>query len=305
MPYLVDAWKSCDKRFSEVRSYISSSSALVPSGQTGYRAELYGSWVLMTYGACQYSLGQIGNACMRVLAERARRPRDLLDRPQIEHYRLTLSEVQRTMLEGSSPSRVDAALRNLVSGSWSESSQLLRIDRNVWPSYIREWMGRIGVSGAAVRWMDQPIPGGTETYASRMTALVAERNPIAHGELVVQVLDSTLMVDWLEDCRLFIERCALTLIEHLVTAYRPRLTRIGTIDQAVRLGNQTIALARVARHVEVGDHVVLKLRDSVRAARVRSIMANDVALDYAREGSLRVAVTLTRQHDRHGLYLAP
>jgi len=303
--YMGSAWSRCTRRFDEVEAYIETSWSVAPRSNLQYRADLYGTWVLMTYAACQYSLEEIGRACLDFLGSRAGGPRKLTDDVRRAHLRLTINAVRRALDDGSRLTDADLMLQNIQSSRWAEHSALMAIERNVWPDYVREWLLRLGVEGNSLAWMQQAAPGKTETYYSRMNALVAERNPIAHGVAAGQTLNAQLMQDWLCDCRGFVEKCAMAVGEHLVRTYRPRLRKVGLLNTDLALGARTAALHACLEDLAVGDHLVLKSSQSVRIARVESMMSHDTHLRSAPRGTAEVAVVLSKKHGNCNLYLVP
>jgi hypothetical protein len=94
--YINPAWNRCVIRFKEVQDYIEKSAAVAPFGDGKYRAELYGTWVLMAYSACEYSLNEIGEACVEFIGTRASTPSKLPEEVQRKHLHLTLDAVRRS-----------------------------------------------------------------------------------------------------------------------------------------------------------------------------------------------------------------
>ena len=305
MGYINPAWSRCLIRFREVQDYIDKSASVAPLGDGRYRAELYGTWVLTAYAACEYSLNEIGRACVEFIGVRASTPSKLPEEVQRKHLHLTLEAVWRSLASNGSLVDVDSALQKIRSAQWAAYSNLMKIDRNVWPHVVREWLSRLGLTKNDLTWMEQAIPGKTETYSSRMAALVEERNPIAHGVAPSQIRSSSVMKDWVQDCQNFVEKCAMSITEKLVVEYQPRLLKVGYLDKRTQLGASTLALSSCMQSIEVNDHVVLKSASSVKAARIVSLMSNGSFLNSALRGMKQVSVGLSKKHSGSNLYIAP
>ena len=201
---------------------------------------------------------------------------------------------------------VKQQVRHVYSNEWSTHSKLLKLDRNVWPDVIREWLYRLGVKEVDLKWMSEPVPGKTETYESRMAALVRERNPIAHGQAASSILSETLMKEWAEDCCRFMERCAMTLSLRLAQDHAMRLERLGVRDPAVSLGNSTMAITELNYPVSKGDHLILSSHGArKKVVRVDSIMSDGKSYDHLPTGQQRVALGLSNSHDGYDVYLTP
>lgn len=307
MGYLNPAWSRCVIRFREVQEYIDKSATLAPFDDSRYRAELYGTWVLTAYAACEYSLNEIGKACVEFIGSRASTPSKLPEEVQRNHFRLTLEAVRYSLASNDPLVDVDSVLQKIRSAQWAACSSLMKIDGNVWPHVVREWLSRLGLTKSDLIWMEQAAPRKTDTYSSRMAALVAERNPIAHGVAPTQIQSSSEMEDWVQDCQFFVEKCVMSIAEKFVVVYQPRLLKVGCVDKQTQLGPNTLALSSCAQSVEVGDHVILKSASPspVKAARIVSLMSNGSSLNSALRGARQVAVGLSKSHGGANLYMTP
>jgi RiboL-PSP-HEPN len=307
MSYIGPAWRRCLDRFDEITRFIDDSANI--AGRTGplsLRTNLYGSWVLLAYSACQFSIDEIGRGCMQLLGKKYRHPSLLPDGVFTLHQKMTLDYV-RWLMEGRADNLdMKQLIRHIYSNEWSAHSRLLKLDRNVWPSVVREWLRRLGVDDGDLKWMSEPVPGKTETYESRMNALVEERNPIAHGQSASSILTATLMKEWVEDCCRFMERCAMTVALRLARDHTLRLERLGIVDTKVKLGNSTLAVEELNYPISIGDHLVLSSHGiRKKIVRVDSIMSAGTPHDSLPAGHTRVALGLNSPHNRFDVYLTP
>lgn len=307
MSYIGPAWRRCINRFNEVTHFIDRSASA--SGRTGplsFRTDLYGSWVLLTYAACQFSIDEIGRGCMLFLGKKYRHPSLMPDKVFALHQKMTLDHIRRLMEKGVENPDIKQLTRHVYSGEWSTYSQLLKLEYNVWPNVIREWLQRLGTGDGDLKWMSEPVPGKTETYESRMTDLVEERNPIAHGQSPSSILTESLMKEWVEDCSRFMERCAMTVSMRLARNFAPRLERLGTVDAKVKLSGSTVAIEELNYPISVGDHLVLSSRGvRKRIIRVESIMSDGSPHNLFPAGHQRVALGLSSPHNHFDVYLTP
>ena len=259
----------------------------------------------MTYAACQFALSEIGQGVMEFLKNRYRYPSKLPAEILKQHQRRTLDRLRWSDSDHDN-AKVSAALVGMQSSQWAEGSGLLHISQNVWPANICEWLGRIGITAGSTRWMTQPVPGRSETYGSRLESLIAERNPIAHGRAVDNLLSSALMLEWLKDCRDFMERCAMTVELHLAIEHKPRLLLIGSTNRGMVLSNKTVAMGALRQPIAVGDHVLLGTSTNRRkVARIQSIMSSGISLESAQAGQTEVAIGLSTPHQNDNLYTPP
>ncbi|MFE7546819.1 HEPN domain-containing protein [Streptomyces gardneri] len=308
--YLNAAWRRCSERFDEVASFIDVSAAAIRmSSNPSIRSDLYGSWVLLTYASCQFALHEIGKGCMLFLGERYSNPSRMPEQVLRAHERMSFEAVRR-LSDGDSKDKalVRQALQNIYSKNWASHSPLLRIERNVWPDNVREWMKRLGINEGDLAWMSQPASDSSETYASRLSELVSERNPIAHGDSPSRLLSAPLMKDWLSECRGFMENCCMSAALHLSREHKPRLRSVGVIDRKVigRLGKSTVPILKTNVSVRVGDHILLADRHERRKiARIESIKSSGESHDEVPVGYEAVAVGLNKQHQGCGVYLTP
>ncbi|MGQ4452509.1 HEPN domain-containing protein [Streptomyces griseus] len=308
--YLNSSWRRCSERFDEVESFIDASAAAIPtSGNPSIRSDLYGSWVLLTYASCQFALQEIGRGCMLFLGDRYRNPGNMPEHVLRNHEKISF-EVIRRLSDGDSKDKalVRQSLREMYSKNWATHSSLLKIEKNVWPDNVREWLRRLGVSDGDMAWMSQPASASSETYASRLSELVSERNPIAHGDSPTRLLSGILMKEWLIECRAFMENCCMSVALHLSRDHKPRLRSVGPIDRKVisRLGNSTVPIAQTKVSLRVGDHVLLADRgERKRIARIESMRSDGKEFGEVPAGSVAVAVGLSKSHQGYGVYLTP
>ena len=307
MSYIGPAWKRCISRFDEVTQFIDSSESMKGApGPLSFRTDMYGSWVLLAYSVCQFSIDEIGRGCMQLLGKKYRHPGLMPDGIFAQHQKMTLDYIRRLMERGADNSDVKQLVRHVYSSEWSDHSKLLQLDRNVWPAVIREWLRRLGVEDGDLKWMSEPVPGKTETYESRMTSLVEERNPIAHGQSASSILTATLMQEWVEDCCRFMERCAMTLSLRMAQDHALRLERLGTVNAKVKLGNSTVAVEELNYPVSVRDHLILSSRGvRKKIVRVDSIMSDGANYNLLPAGHKRVALGLNSPHNQFDIYLTP
>jgi hypothetical protein len=307
MAFIGPAWRRCVNRFDQVNDFIDESAkAIGPGVLPSFRVNLYESWVLLLYSACQYSIDEIGRACMEFLGWKYRFPSDLPKETFYLHQQSTLDSIRRSSERESGREDVRDRLRLMYSREWAKHSEMLKLENNVWPTVLRNWLRRLGVLDGELRWMLDPVRGGSETYESRMSALVQERNPIAHGQPVGTILTAAVMQDWLIDCRIFVERCCMSVALALASVHEPRLLRLGLTDPKVRLGNHTIALRQLAHSVSVSDHILLASGgDRKKVVRVDSIMSNGQSYNTLPPGSERVSIGLSGEHHGYGAYLVP
>ncbi|WP_158070800.1 HEPN domain-containing protein [Streptomyces sp. CB02460] len=308
--YLNAAWRRCSERFNEVESFIDISDAgMRMSGSPSIRSDLYGSWVLLTYASCQFALHEIGRGCMLFLGERYSNPSRMPQHVLHAHEKASF-EVVRRLSDGDSSDKaqVRQALHNVYSKDWATHSSLLKIEKNVWPDNVRAWMKRLGVDDGDLEWMSQPASDASETYASRLSELVSERNPIAHGEAPSKILSAPLMKDWLAECRRFMENCCMSAALHLSREHEPRLRSVGSINRRVisQLGKSTIPILKTNVSVRVGDHVLIADRsERKRIARIDSIKSSGRSHDEVAAGHRAVAFGLSKPHQGCGVYLTP
>ncbi|MFB7877235.1 HEPN domain-containing protein [Nocardia sp. NPDC056064] len=300
------AWRRCIDRFDEVKYFIAES-AVQPRGRSAsYRVDLYGSWVLLAYSACQYALDEIGRGCMEFLGSRYKYPSAMPPKMLALHQQRTLDRVRRAAEEADPHAPIKSLIQGIHSNEWSSQSDLLSLDRNVWPNVVRGWLRRLGATDSDLGWMTEPVPGRTETYESRMASLVAERNPIAHGQSASNVLTAPLMQEWVSDCACFMEKCAMTAAFRLSFDHSPRLRLLGTIDRKVKLGKNTVAIAEIRHTLRVGDHILLASRgERKKIARVDSIMSENMQKRIVGIGHRRVAICLSTPHQGNGIYMVP
>ncbi|MCD9594169.1 hypothetical protein LUV28_41235 [Streptomyces sp. 8ZJF_21] len=303
------AWRRCSVRFNEVLQFIDASTQALRQGNgPSVRSDFYGAWVLLAYASCQYSLDEIGQGCMGFLGNRHRYARSMPDAVFNNHERLTLDTARR-MTDGDPQTRsqIKQALLEIYSAKWSDSSSLLKLERNVWPSNVREWLKRIGVEERDMSWMNDPASSGTsETYSSRLAELVQERNPIAHGQSPQRVLSASTMKSWLAECEDFMEHCAMTVELHLSRHHVPRLARLGVLNRKLKLSNKTVALTVLNHQARVGDHVLLGSQsERKKIAKIESIMSGGKAFNDLPAGHQQVAIGLSKPHQGSGVYLTP
>ncbi|MFD8370659.1 HEPN domain-containing protein [Streptomyces sp. NPDC059688] len=296
-------------RFDEVRQFIDASTQALRQGQgPAVRSDFYGAWVLMTYASCQYALDEIGQGCIGFLGNRHKYARSMPDLVFKNHERLTLDTARR-MTDGDAQTRsqIKQALLEIYSAKWSTNSSLLKMERNVWPSNVREWLKRIGVEERDMSWMSDPAsPGASDTYSSRLAELVEERNPIAHGQSPQRVLSAATMKSWLTECEDFMENCAMTVELHLSRHHVARIARLGVLDRKLKLSNKTVPVLVLNHQVRVGDHVLLGSQsERKKVAKVTSIMSGGMAFNDLPAGHERVAIGLSKPHQGSGLYLTP
>ncbi|MFI6250238.1 HEPN domain-containing protein [Streptomyces sp. NPDC051016] len=307
--YLNPAWRRCSMRFNEVHQFIDASGHSLRQGNgPAVRSDFYGAWVLMAYASCQYALDEIGQGCMEFLGNRHRYARSMPDAMFKNHERLTLETARRMADENSKKrSQIKQYLLDIYSAKWSTSSSLLKMERNVWPTNVREWLRRIGVDEGDMSWMNDPAsPGAPETYASRLAELVEERNPIAHGQTPYRVLSASTMKSWLTECQDFMEHCAMTVELHLSRHHVPRLARLGVLNRQLKLSNRTVPFLVLNHHVRVGDHVLLGSQsERKKIAKVTSIMSGGSTFDDLPAGHEQVAIGLNKPHQDSGVYLTP
>ena len=307
MAYIGPAWRRCVERFSEVIDFIDDSAKVAGRrGPMSFRTDLYGSWVLLAYAACQFSVDELGRGSMRFLGKKYRYPRLLPESMFVLHQKMTLDSVRWLMDKDIGNLDIKQLIGDIYSSDWSANSRLLKLDRNVWPNVVREWLRRLGADDSDLKWMSDPVPGKTETYESRMTALVEERNPIAHGQSASSILTAALMKEWVEDCSRFMEKCAMTVALCLAKDPTLRLERLGHVDTKAKLGKNTVAIGEIKYPVSVGDHLVLSSRGvRKKIVRVDSIMSDDITHDSLPAGRKRVAIGLNSPHQRFDIYLTP
>ncbi|WP_163013723.1 HEPN domain-containing protein [Streptomyces sp. S1] len=308
--YLNAAWRRCSERFDEVASFIDVSAAAIRmSSDPSIRSDLYGSWVLLTYASCQFALHEIGKGCMLFLGERYSNPSRMPEQVLRAHEKMSFEAVRR-LSDGDLKDKalVRQALQNIYSKNWASHSPLLKIERNVWPDNVREWMKRLGINDGDLAWMSQPASDSSETYASRLSELVSERNPIAHGDSPSRLLSAPLMKDWLTECRGFMENCCMSASLHLSREHKPRLRSVGVVDRKVidKLGKSTIPILKTNVSVRVGDHVLLADRNErKKIARIESIKSSGKSHDEVPVGFEAVAFGLNKPHQGCGVYLTP
>jgi RiboL-PSP-HEPN len=307
MSYIGPAWRRCLNRFDEVTQFIDNSASITGGpGLLPFRIDLYGSWVLLAYSVCQFSIDEIGRGCMQLLGKKYRYPGLMPDSIFASHQKMTLDYIRWLMERDADNSDVKQLIRHVYSNEWSSHSKLLQLDRNVWPSVVREWLRRLGVNDGDLKWMSEPVPGKTETYESRMTSLVEERNPIAHGQSADSILTAILMKEWVEDCCRFMERCAMTVSLRMAQDHTLRLERVGLVDATMRLGNSTVAVEELNYPVSVRDHLILSSRGvRKKIVRVDSIMSDGKHHDLLPAGHKHVALGLNSPHNRFDIYLTP
>ncbi|MEV4864056.1 HEPN domain-containing protein [Streptomyces ossamyceticus] len=306
--YLNAAWRRCSERFNEVASFIDASAVAIRTGQgPSIRSDIYGSWVLLTYASCQFALDEIGRGCMLFLGDRYANPSRMPEQVLRAHEKMSFEAVRRLSDgEAKDNALVRQALRDMYSRNWAVHSSLLKMEKNVWPDNVREWLRRLGVNDGDMAWMSQPASGSTETYASRLSELVSERNPIAHGQSPVRLLSNSLMKEWLTECRGFMENCSMTAALHLSRDHRPKLRSLGTVDRKVKLGNSTVPISKTNVSLRVGDHVLLATRtERKRVARIESIKCDGQSHSEVAVGHETVALGLSKPHQGCGLYLTP
>ncbi|MER7766011.1 HEPN domain-containing protein [Kitasatospora sp. NPDC096140] len=306
--YLNSAWRRCSERFDEVNLFIDASSGLARTAAApSFRSDLYGSWVLMAYAACQFSLVEIGRGTMAFLGQKYKHPASMPGNVLRAHEKMTLDGIRR-LVEGDAKSQalVRQTLKDIYSSNWSTTSKLLKMDRNVWPNNVKEWLKRLGVEDSEMSWMKDTTPGTSETYESRMAELVEERNPIAHGQSPSQLLTAQLMKDWLGECREFMERCAMTVEWRLAIDHKPRLRTAGSVDKALVLGNKTVPIVQLSLPLRVGDHVLLaSAGQRKKVARVEALYSNMASYQELPAGHQAVAVGLSKTHQACGIFLVP
>jgi hypothetical protein len=307
MSYINPAWRRCLERFDEVARFIDTSESAAGRMQPpSFRADLYGSWVLLAYSVCQHSIDEIGRACMQLLGHKYRYPSLLPNEIFALHQKMTLDYTRRLIEKGEANSDVKQQIMHVYSSEWWSHSKLLNLDRNVWPSVVREWLRRLGADGGDLKWMSEPVPGKTETYESRMTALVDERNPIAHGQPASSILSAPLMKEWVEDSCHFMERCAMTVSLRLAQDHRLRLERLGIVDTKESLGNRTLPMEELNWPIGKGDHLILSTRGiRKKIVRVDSIVSDGAHYDVLPAGHKRVALGLSSSHYQFDAYLTP
>lgn len=309
MPLLEQAWRRADGRFAEVKYYVNASQSLSRTQGTGVIADRYGSWILLAYGACEFGLGQIGQAMLQSLAQRYPTPSRLPARIALSHRQTTLSHL--SFLAAQHPNRPGflESLSKFDGRGWSDASQLMTLPGNAWPDNVKSWLSRLGIESNYLGWMTEPnsLSGQpSETLESRLSNLVQERNPIAHGQRPQNLLSPSEMVDWVEDCRRFVESCATTMQLHFASTMPFRLSKIGDIDQLLQLGSTTLPFLTTRTDLTVGQHVLLsRNRSPKRIACIQSMMSNGISSNHFSAGTSRVAVTLNKPHGGTSAYLAP
>lgn len=191
MGYINPAWQRGVDRFDEVSLFVDESAVFAQRGRpASFRIDLYGSWVLLTYAACQFSLDEIGRGCLEFLGRRYRYPRAMPGGILMHHQRMTLDEVRRIADRPRDNSLVQQLIRNIHSSEWSVHSSLLKMDRNVWPDNIREWLRRLGATDHDLKWMTEPVPGKTDTYESRNVLIGRREESNSSWTIARQYADS-------------------------------------------------------------------------------------------------------------------
>lgn len=297
---LTETWVASDRQFADLKTFVTVSASNRPSGDQAYRESLYCSWVLLTYAALQGAINDQGSACMKVLGRAAQFPADLPTPVLKEHNRQTLTYLA-DYANGRLTGRVTeemfgSTLSSIERDDWSEHSRLMTFDRNVWPDYVKSWLGRLG-SHHDLGWIDAPVGGESETLGSQIKRLVDERNRFAHGERPTITLESQLMCEWIDAARLFAERVLRTLQEWVVRTFAHILfPPIGEVDDAVSaaLGASTVAFSKMRTPLAVGEVVCARDRGTPTLLRVVSMQRDDVALADVAENVDRVAITFSR-----------
>lgn len=245
---------------------------------------------------------------MNFLGWKYKYPSSLPDHLLKSHEKAMLDRARKLTDSGNArQASVKQILRGMYSSDWADSSVLLAMDRNVWPDNVREWLKRLGVDDGDMAWMSDPAsPITSETYKSRMTELVRERNPIAHGESPSSLLSAELMKEWLMECRGFMERCAMTVELRLAMDHRPGLRRIGVVNRSMNLGKNTVPLTRLNHPLRVGDHVLLAAGEvRKKIARIDSIKSHGNDYRELPQGHEAVAIGLSKPHQNYGVFLTP
>ena len=263
-----------------------------------YTQDLYSSWVLLAYAAHESAISQFGKAALRVLAANAETPDDLPEAIRHSHLKRTLTFanelVGATIPRDSSRVDPETLVKRAYSDAWSTDSILMRLDRNAWPVFIREWLDRLGIQGERMQWMREPWPSGSETLESLVARLVQERNDLAHGVRPSAVLAADPMIDWASAVQEFARRTVGCLQTNLAESMGLTLDSIGTVGD-LRFGPHTIPIAELAVAVRVDGHILC--RDGaghLRIGRVISMQHEGDAVENALAGSERLAITLNR-----------
>lgn len=300
------AWRESVARFQHLRDFVASSSGSAPRGDAAYRVSLYSSWVLLTYAAAEAVIVGQSAACLRVLKVGAPEPKDLPDDLLAQHRRKTIRALlNRVDDEGAGAGQPDfgEALRAIDDSNWTMSSRLMHLGRNVSPDAVRAWLN---VIGASAKWMEKAVDDGTETFDSRLAALVRERNDIAHGRPPSQVKSSEVHLAWIDDTERFFEQVVDAAREALLTRFPSvPLVSIGALDASPpSLSDYTAAIERLDADIEVGAK--LCFRDSagnVRVSPVKSLQTGGVGHQQVAAGTQHVAVTLGTKPQGADLYL--
>ncbi len=285
-----------DRRFGALRSYIvASSQRFDPSGQ-GFRIHLYTGWVLLCYATVESALRSGLRAALQQIGTQAATPghlpSDVRRRFQERLIKELLAEI-----DSSDDARFFDMVTALSAESWTDHIDALNIDGNVWPDRVQAAARRIGVRQEAFEWYRQSAQDGSETLESRLRALVAERNSLAHGDLPVATLSADLMTAWVRDVANFSRHFFGTLQAHAIDTY-PNLAAapVGTVDKQVEgLSDSTVAFSSIDCTMMVGDHAILVYDDGRPATyrQVKSMQSEGVSLELAGAGSERISVTFS------------
>ncbi|WP_273654476.1 MAE_28990/MAE_18760 family HEPN-like nuclease [Cellulomonas fimi] len=292
------SWLDSRSRYESLKFFVKASDGnrVFPTDVT-YAMHLYSSWVLLAYAATEAAVVDFGRAIIECLGEAAADPSMLPAPVRVEHYTRMLRDLGlRAKDEGADASFSDL-LRSVDGESWADTTILMRLERNVWPETIKEWLGRIGLAGEKLRWMSQPIGASAETAASRLTKLVEERNDIAHGALPTQILTADLMCDWIDEIAAIVGEIAASLQRHLASEYPNLLVApIGQLDpNPPRLSDETIAMLEVGVTLKSGSALLLRSSEgAVHFVTVKSLQIDGVAMEEVAAKSNRVAVTVSR-----------
>ncbi|GAA5036168.1 HEPN domain-containing protein [Microbacterium fluvii] len=301
------AWQDAEARFATFTAFVDESHASAPEGNLDYATELYSGWVLLAYAAHESALTGLGRAAMAVLARNAPTPDALPEVMQEWHLRRTIAFANE--LSGvnaprrrAGQVRLEDVVRRAYTSDWADVSILMRLDANAWPSNVREWLSRLGVSGDQLRWMKDPHGQSTDTLESRVSELVQERNDLAHGIRPTSVRSADAMREWSDAVLEFSRRVSEAIQVTLATSLKIDLKPIG-VRADEELGSNTAALATVASQICVGGHVLCKGADGrVHHGRIVSIQCDGADLAEVAGGSERVAVTLNRPVEGMVLY---
>lgn len=295
-PELEPAWLDSCERYDQLKEFVTSSASSIPRGDARYRANLYSSWILLTYAATEAALQEQGRACLRVIGSLIDTPADLPPLLMKKHHQRTLEHLSGLASADDQDDDFMDAISSINSHGWTRFTRLTSIDRNVWPNVVKEWLRRLDVDESRLKWMEEPFIDDSETASSRLKTLVSERNSIAHGLVPDNFVDAEIMCKWIDDSRAFVKQVVATLQAHLVTMLKISLDHLGEIDKSVSLGNSTVAFLRLSFEMRDGAHVSLVAPDGgCHIATVRSMQSNDVSLSYAPAGQERIAVTLSRE----------